>query len=181
MENGRAKPSSTVKLHREAGAARGRVQSRLSRGRPAFVLLIDLALCGLCVPLSIMIRIGDIAIFEAPEYRFALSVGTPLIMAVCAIVFYLSGLYKSLWRFVSLHDVIAISKSALISVVLFAIIMFMLNRLENYPRSVPIIQFFLMVGLLSATRIVYRELVWVRRRRKDKASWRIPALLGIDL
>ena len=63
-------------------------------------------------------------------------------VALATVFFVVFGTHRSVWRYVSLHDigrlVIAISLS--IGAAMF--IMFALNRLEGVARSIPLIQWF---------------------------------------
>jgi O-antigen biosynthesis protein WbqV len=104
-----------------------------------------------------------------------------MMVGISGAVFYLFGLYKRLWRFFSLDDIVAVAKSAAITVVLFAACMFLLNRLENVPRSVPFIQFLLIVGFMSSARILYRKLLSAKEKSSRPTKWKIPAILvGIN-
>lgn len=92
--------------------------------------------------------------------------------------FLIFGMYRGIWRYASVDDLVNITKAASFAVLLFFPVMFLVNRLAEVPRSVPIIQWCLLIVLLGGARFAYRLLrdraPALRRRRKHQA---IPVLL----
>ncbi|MFQ5345297.1 MAG: polysaccharide biosynthesis protein [Mariprofundus sp.] len=79
-------------------------------------------------------------------------------LPVQAVVFWLSGLYRGLWRFASVPDLIRILKAVSVGALLTFLIVFVLQRMEGIPRSIPLLYpLFLVLGL-SGPRIFYRLL-----------------------
>jgi lipopolysaccharide/colanic/teichoic acid biosynthesis glycosyltransferase len=80
------------------------------------------------------------------------------LVATAAVVFVLAGLHRHLWHAATFSDLlrIMIAVSAVLAVAL--VLTFTLNRLESVPRSVPMIQWFLVVGGIAAGRILARLL-----------------------
>ncbi len=76
--------------------------------------------------------------------------------SVCAVVFSLLGLYKGVWRYASLQDMIAITKAVTLATIIFIPIMFMYNRMEDFPRSVLVINWLVLLAALGGPRILYR-------------------------
>ncbi|WPL16903.1 UDP-N-acetyl-alpha-D-glucosamine C6 dehydratase [Thiorhodovibrio winogradskyi] len=83
-------------------------------------------------------------------------VALPLLILVQGGVFWYFGLYRGVWRFASIPDLIRIAKGVLVGVVLTTIILFMLNRLESIPRSVPLLYAVFLLLLLGGARFAYR-------------------------
>lgn len=79
--------------------------------------------------------------------------------------FILSGLYKGVWRFSSMYDLIRVVRASLTSVVLSLVACFYMTRLDGVPRSMFLIQFVLLIIGLGGGRFVYRFL-------KDQTSMR---------
>jgi lipopolysaccharide/colanic/teichoic acid biosynthesis glycosyltransferase len=80
-------------------------------------------------------------------------------MATSVAVLFATGLYRTSWRYSSLGDYLVIG-GAVIAIVLIAVALgFVLNRLENVARAMPIIQGLLMlfglIGVRVATRLGY--------------------------
>ena len=92
-------------------------------------------------------------------------------------------LYRGLWRYASMQDMVAIVKAVTLAVMIFAIVMFLVNRLDGIPRSVLFINWMLLLFMIGGPRFLYRAF-------KDRTlSWkaaltektRIPVLLiGAD-
>jgi O-antigen biosynthesis protein WbqV len=81
---------------------------------------------------------------------------TVLFAAACAIVFWTVGLYRGIWHYASLNDLLTIMKAVTFAILVFVPLQFMMIRLDMYPRSALLINWPLLVLLLSGTRIVYR-------------------------
>jgi FlaA1/EpsC-like NDP-sugar epimerase len=78
--------------------------------------------------------------------------------------FILFGLYRGIWRFASLPDLQRILKAVISGTTASLLILFLFNRLEGIPRSVPIIYTLLLITFLSGSRLIYR---WIKDRRLD--------------
>lgn len=80
----------------------------------------------------------------------------PVVLIAQAIVARHFGLYKGMWRFASIPDLWNIIRAAIIGAVLIAIALFVINRLENIPRSIPILYPFFLIFFLGGPRLGYR-------------------------
>lgn len=87
----------------------------------------------------------------------------PYIIVSQSVIFWYFGLYKGVWRFSSLPDLIRIFKSVFFGVFFIAGSLFVYNRLAFMPRSVlPLYCCFLLL-FLSVPRLFYRYYKdWVR-------------------
>ena len=125
---------------------------RLRLGPQASVALAhDVIMAAISFPLSIWLRIGVIP-FDEPFLRY----GIWVFAGESAVVFLFSGLYRGVWRYASLPDLLAIARAAGIAVLIFLAILFLSTRLMGYPRSSLAINWFVLVFLLGAPRIAYR-------------------------
>jgi FlaA1/EpsC-like NDP-sugar epimerase len=86
----------------------------------------------------------------------------PLVVAVQAGVFWYLGLYRGVWRFSSIPDLVRITKAVLIGTVIVATTMFLFTRLQGMPRSIFPLYAILMYGLLGGPRFAYR---WFKDRK----------------
>lgn len=97
-----------------------------------------------------------------PEYRHSMyrliTIGVP----VQAVIFWFLGLYRALWRFASIPDLVRIIKGAGLGIVLIILIDLILTRLHLVPRSVLLLYPLLLVTGLSVPRISYR---WFKDNR----------------
>ncbi|GAB4507057.1 MAG: nucleoside-diphosphate sugar epimerase/dehydratase [Sulfuricaulis sp.] len=71
-------------------------------------------------------------------------------------MFWYFGLYRGIWRFASIPDLLRILKAVTAGVVIAAAASFILTRLEGVPRSVFILDGILLVLLLGGPRFIYR-------------------------
>ena len=82
------------------------------------------------------------------------------LMAVAIILhgftFWIFGCYRGIWRFASIPDLFRLFKAVLVGTVATVIVCFMLQRLENIPRSVLVLYPVLLLGIVSAIRVAYR-------------------------
>ena len=114
--------------------------------------LHDVAMSGLAFLLAWLFRMGGIDADLVGRVVF----GTSLFTLTAAVCLLLLGSRGSIWRYSSLTDLLAILRSASATVVAFVIASFLLTRLDDIPRSVPIMAWFTMIVLLGAPRLIYR-------------------------
>jgi len=86
----------------------------------------------------------------------------PVMVVVQGILFWYFGLYRGVWRFASMPDLVRILKATLVGVAVAATLVFFFTRLQGVPRSVFVLDAVLLVMLLGGPRFVYR---WIKDRR----------------
>lgn len=134
----------------------GRMGIHLPLGRRAATAFAhDVAMAALSFPLALWLRLGDRLIEQAGGFLLP---GTALFAGVAALVFLLLGLYRGVWRYASLSDLVAILRAATLVILVYLPIMFVLSRLQGMPRSTLAINWFVLVFLLGAPRLLYRVL-----------------------
>ncbi len=80
----------------------------------------------------------------------------PLVVGIQGMTFYYFRLYRSLWRFASLPDLIQIAKAILVGSACIICAGFLYDRLQSIPRSVPFIYSALLPILIGTPRLIYR-------------------------
>lgn len=80
----------------------------------------------------------------------------PLVVIIQGAVFWYFGLYRGVWRFASMPDLIRIAKAVVVGLLATTLFAFLLTRLQDVPRSVFPIYGILLLGLLSGPRFLYR-------------------------
>jgi len=125
--------------------------SRISRSQIAY--LHDVFMAALSFVISLYLRTGDAFVWYADQL---LLVGTVLFGAVASVVFASMRLYRGVWRYASLEDMIGIAKAASLTILIFLPLMFFLTRLETLPRSILVINWFVLMALVAGPRILYR-------------------------
>ena len=124
---------------------------RIRRARVAF--LHDVAMAAVSFPLALYLRLGDSMRYIAADYFWE---GTALFTLCAAVAFSTVPMYRGIWRYASLNDLMAITKAVTLAMLLFVPLLFLLTRLELVPRSVPVIQWFLLIAMLGGPRFLYR-------------------------
>lgn len=128
---------------------RGKI--RLSRANIAYAH--DIFMAAVSLPLSLRLRMGQS--IETVPTEFILQ-STLLFAVIAAAVFLPMGLYKGIWRYASMNDLIQITKAVSLAVLVFSLILFVITRAEFLPRSLPVINWFVLMALLGGPRFIYR-------------------------
>ena len=149
---------------------------RLSKARLTY--FHDLAMAAAAVLVALYLRVGD----DIGSYRPVLATGTLVLTAIASVVFRMSGMYRGVWRYASVNDLMTITRAVSLTVLLFLPAMFLVNRLDSFPRSLPVIIWFVLMALLGGPRFLYRRFKDRRSEaRAVAADRRLPVLLvGCD-
>lgn len=144
--------------------------------RVLLVALHDLVMAAISLPLAIWLRFWIVDINWSPEQAW---LSILVFVAVAAVVFRYAGLYRGIWHFASLRDMLAILRAAALSILIFLSLQFLFTRMQDFPRSALVMQFVILATLLAGPRMLYRSwkdgsLIAGLRRGEDK---RIPVLL----
>jgi len=86
----------------------------------------------------------------------------PLVMLIQGAVFWSFGLYRGVWRFASMPDLVRIGKGVLTGTALVFFALFAFDRMHGVPRSVPVLYLVLQMFLLAGPRLIYR---WLKDHR----------------
>ena len=144
--------------------------------RIATVALHDVAMAALSFELALQLRY---VLYGAPQPWGFLWPGTVLFALVCAVVFWRMGLYRGIWHYASLNDLVAILRAVTVAVAVFLPLLFVLNRLDAYPRVALPLNWAILILLLTVPRFLYRAIkdgnlaAAFRRENPD----RVPVLL----
>ena len=145
-----------------------------NRARVAY--LHDVCMAAISFPLSLYLRVGGELSYFAASFLFE---GMVLFTAVAAVVFWLANMYRGVWRYASLNDLLAIIKAVTLVVLIFLPLLFLASRLQDFPRSLPLINWFVLLVLLGGPRFLYR--IFKDRRLEHvleaSSATRVPALL----
>ena len=99
----------------------------------------------------------------------------PVVLVVQGANFLYFGLYRGVWRFASVPDLVRILQSVLVGVSLCAVAVFLMTRMTYIPRSSFPLFAGLLVVLLGGPRLAYR---WFRDRRLYRAASRNALIVG---
>lgn len=128
-----------------------RANFRLSRAKIAYSH--DIFMAAVSLPLSLWLRMGTSV--ETVPLTF-LAQSTALFALIAAVLFWPMGLYRGIWRYASMNDLIQITKAVSLAVLVFVPILFITSRAEFLPRSLPVINWFVLMALLGGPRFLYR-------------------------
>ena len=104
----------------------------LKRWRRSVVIFSDLAIIALTFYLAFWIRFLDEG-FLFPKYFPIFKQTVPLVVVVYFMSFVLFGLYKGLWRYASINDLIRISKAIMAGALLTVVGMVFVLGLRTSP------------------------------------------------
>ncbi len=131
------------------------MRANLRLGRANIAYGHDIFMAAASLPLSLWLRMG--ASIETVPQEFIIQ-STLLFAVVAACVFWPMGLYRGIWRYASMNDLMAITKAVSLVVLIFVPILFITSRAEFLPRSLPLINWFVLMALLGGPRFLYRLL-----------------------
>lgn len=119
----------------------------------------------------------NLGAIPAPYFDQALRM-LPWVIAIQAVSFYQFGLYRGVWRFASLPDLVRIIKAVLIGTLVTMVVLFLIYRLDYAPRSlIALFPLFLLL-LLSGPRLLYR---WSKDHRLSVDSGTRVLIVGAGL
>jgi len=146
-----------------------------SRGQVAFAH--DIVMAAVAFLVSLYLRGGDQWLTYFPKTTLVLA--TAAFTGIAAAAFLLNGLYRGVWRYASLNDMLAIARATTVTILVFILVMFLWTRLEAMPRSVPFINWFVLVALLGGPRFLYRAFKdrWLDIKLESRAERQVPVLL----
>ncbi|NQV20275.1 MAG: polysaccharide biosynthesis protein [Rhodospirillales bacterium] len=131
-------------------------QQTVPRGlnrRSAIVAAHDIIMAALSFEASVQLRY----LFDGTTVGLGfIWQGAVLFAIVCTLVFWAVGLCRGIWHYASMNDLRTIMKAVTLAVLVFVPLMFLVTRLEMYPRSALLINWPLLVLMLLVPRILYR-------------------------
>ena len=103
----------------------------------------------------------------------AMSMEMLLVLCAQGLVFWRVGLYRGVWRFASLPDLVNIMKAALFGLLAIVIVLFFYNRLDMVPRTVLVLYPVVLSALLGMPRLLYRSWKDTTQKRGGRATVRV--------
>ncbi len=122
------------------------------------VIVHDLFMVWLAWTLGFLVRYSFWP--ESPIIEFW-SMDVVILIAIQGCICYFFNMYRGLWRFASVPDLMNLLKSAVVGALAIAAFYFLWNRLEGIPRSVLVLYPVFLILLWGGPRIAYR--VWKDR------------------
>ncbi|TPW29048.1 polysaccharide biosynthesis protein [Pararhizobium mangrovi] len=107
---------------------------------------------------------------------------TIVFVVLCAVLFPLLGLYRINWKYASIPAYVVLISGVVVASLLFAVLIFVDDRLDFVPRSVIVIQVMVLSAMLCGFRLNFRHEELLKgapyfRKRLIAAGETIPVLL----
>lgn len=143
---------------------------------PLIHIAYDIFVAAFSFYAALVLRLGD----DIPVFVPYWVEGSIVFAVIAGAVFCTMRLHKTIWRYTAMQDLIQVGKASSIAIFIFFLLLFLVLRLESFPRSVVFIHWILLILLLAAPRLILRyiregsfKLDWQKRGGMD----RIPVLL----
>jgi FlaA1/EpsC-like NDP-sugar epimerase len=170
--------SAFLELQTRLGSRVARMAGRLRRirvGRAHLAYLHDVAMAGIAFAVAVYLRLGPEALTAG---RDAMLQGAASFAAVAALVFAILRLYRGVWRYVSIPEILTIANAVTFATALYVPVMMIVPGLLSVPVETLFINWFVTCALLGGPRILYRLSVGRGFETADGPGYgRIPLLL----
>lgn len=121
------------------------------------------------ITVAYAVRFGAAARINSPYFDDML-IMTVLTVVAAAVTYRACGLYRGAWRFASVQDLVNIVRAAAIVAAVLIAVSFLGRDVVIVPRTVVLVFWFVLVGLLGGPRLLYRLYRERRRMRQVKRS-----------
>ncbi len=115
-------------------------------------VIVDCILIGLSFVIAYAVRFEGIP----PQYVGLIAQALPILIPLKLSAFFYFGLYRGLWRYVGMQDLLNIVKAVTLSSVLGVVLITMAFRFEGYSRSVFVIDWMVLLLTVSGVRMLVR-------------------------
>lgn len=110
-----------------------------------------------------------------PDFVTGALQSLPWVILIQGAIYWLFGLYRGVWRFASVPDLVRITKAVLAGTAAIVVLLFIVNRSALVPRSVPVLYLGLQLLLLAGPRLIYR---WLKDHRLNLSSGQRVLIVG---
>ena len=124
----------------------------IERRRDHLKCLVDLSLWTLATPLAFIVRLDLLFVDYVNEIMILTAIGLP----VKSSIIYLLGFHRQSWQNISFRDPLRLLLGIMCGTAILAAAAFMLHTFLEIPRSIPLIDGMLGLGLLCAPRGISR-------------------------
>nr|HID58812.1 glycosyl transferase [Desulfobacterales bacterium] len=135
----------------------------LTYKRQVFLVILDLALISFSYYLSYRLRFSD------PDFSYFFKLflrSLPIIIACKFISFFAVGVYRGIWRYMSLNDIYTYLKATLLGSLLSVAAVTYFYRFQSFSKGVFIIDWFLLTMLLIGSRGSFRSFIDLMKRKR---------------
>ncbi len=140
----------------------------LSSPRRTLLLMLDMSIFAGCYYLAFLLRLERL---DLGGYLGIFLRTVPLVIVLRVVSMYLFGVYWGLWNYASVRDLLNIIKGTVAGTVATVLGVVFTRGLENFPRSVFLIDAILVIVAIGGERLTWRtvrELKTFRQRRTGR-------------
>jgi len=119
--------------------------------RGLFIAVIDVIAVFIAVTLGVILRLNS---FDISEYAAGIILTATIYSAILLIAYLITGLYRSLWKFASVEELLTLIMASLATIIIVFILNFVLGR--RLPNSTFAIAFLVQGALSGGFRFSYR-------------------------
>jgi len=134
--------------------------------RQLIIIVHDIVMTTIALFVSFFLRWGQ---FEFLARLDRIVIVCAVTVPLAALAYWLVGLHRLPWRFVSMPDLTRIAIAVTVPAVFLALVDFFGRGAVIVPRTVPVIYWLAQVALLAGPRVLYRA---HRNRRSDRRAFR---------
>jgi UDP-GlcNAc:undecaprenyl-phosphate GlcNAc-1-phosphate transferase len=120
--------------------------------RRVFEVLLDILLISIAYYTAYLLRFGR----ELPIYYPLFVRSLPIVIGCHVTGFFLSGVYRGIWRFIALHDLPVFVRAITAGGVLTLLVLVYAYRFDQYPRSVFVLNAVLLGAFVVGSRVFFR-------------------------
>jgi len=138
-------------------------------GHPLAIALNDVGFVALSYFLSYYLRLN----FRFPhDETQSMLLSLPLVLVIRTAVFHIYRLYRGVWRYTSLDDLVRIVKAITLGSLIMIVSFTLLFRFKSFPRSVFVIDWFILTVFMTGSRMATR---WFHElpKKEDIVSRRV--------
>ncbi len=138
----------------EPGAREGRFYDRFIQHKTRILeVVIDLCLISVAFLMSYALRYDGVI---PPGYFAQIATTLPILIAIKLGMFYYFGLYRIVWGYMDVYDLVTIAKAVAAGTVVTVLLLVGLTRFDSYSRVVFVLDSFLLLVLVAGSRLLFR-------------------------
>jgi UDP-GlcNAc:undecaprenyl-phosphate GlcNAc-1-phosphate transferase len=142
----------------------------LSYKRRVFEVLLDLVLIVLAYYGAYVLRFGSIE--ESGTWLIFLRT-LPVLLFVKMAAFLVAGVYRGIWRYTSIDDLVVFAKGVIIGSIASVLVILFAFRFESVSRAVFVLDALLMLMLLAGSRMAFRLFRQILPTQTARAGCRV--------
>lgn len=125
----------------------------ISYKRRIFEVILDLFLITLSYYFAYLVVFGSIS----DDQNWQLFIATlPLLIVIKLFAFLAAGIYRGIWRYTSISDLIVFGKGVFLGSLLSVLAILLLYRFQNFSRAVFLLDGFILLFALISSRLAFR-------------------------